>query len=65
VVYVGDGVWDARTSRELGIGFVGVRVRGDFENLKAEGATALIRDYSDVAGAIGLMESQAGRPTWR
>lgn len=56
VVYVGDGVWDARTSRELGIGFVGVRVEGDFERLRAEGATRLLRDYEDLDAAVAMIQ---------
>jgi phosphoglycolate phosphatase-like HAD superfamily hydrolase len=59
VVYVGDGVWDARTSRELGIGFVGVRVEGDFERLRAEGAGRLLRDYEDVDGAVAMIQRAA------
>lgn len=49
VLYVGDGVWDARAARTLGIGFVGVRVRGDFERLRAEGAVELASHYHELA----------------
>lgn len=64
VVYVGDGVWDAQTSRGLGIGFVGVRTRGDFDRLRSAGATALVRGYEDLPALLTLIESQAERPTW-
>lgn len=65
IAYVGDGVWDARASRDLGIGFVGVRVEGDFERLSAEGAWSLIRGYADPGAALAAMESQARSPAWR
>lgn len=48
VVYVGDGVWDARTSRDLGLGFVGVRVRGDEGGLRDAGARRVVRDFADA-----------------
>lgn len=48
VVYVGDGVWDARTSRDLGVGFIGVRVRGDEAGLRAAGARRIVRDFADA-----------------
>ncbi|MGH7132102.1 MAG: HAD family hydrolase [Phycisphaerales bacterium] len=48
VVYVGDGAWDARTSRDLGLGFVGVRVRGDEAGLRDAGARRVVRDFADA-----------------
>jgi hypothetical protein len=51
-------VWDARTSRELGIGFVGVRVEGDFERLRAEGATRVLRDYEDLDAAVAMIQRE-------
>ncbi len=64
VVYVGDGVWDARTSRALGIGFVGVRVRGDFDRLVAQGASHLCRDFVDPSAVVDLI-GRAGEGSWR
>jgi phosphoglycolate phosphatase-like HAD superfamily hydrolase len=37
-VYVGDGVWDVRAARNLGIGFVGIARGERGESLKAAGA---------------------------
>ncbi len=61
-VYVGDGPWDARAARTLNLGFVGVRVDGREDRLRAEGATLILRDFSDTAHALSLIE-QASRPT--
>lgn len=57
VVCVGDGVWDARAARRLGVGFVGVRLGGDFDRLRAEGARSLLRDYADTHTAMGVILS--------
>jgi phosphoglycolate phosphatase-like HAD superfamily hydrolase len=47
VTYVGDGVWDARSAKRLGIGFIGV-AHGEKETaLRAAGATAIIQDFTD------------------
>jgi len=47
-VYVGDGVWDARASRRLGIPFIGVATDGQAARLTAEGAARVFTDYSDT-----------------
>lgn len=47
VVYVGDGVWDVKTSVELGMRFVGVVHESDVERLRAAGATTFVSDYAD------------------
>jgi len=47
-VYFGDGIWDARASRRLGIGFVGVAAEpGKRERLEGEGVTVILEDFSD------------------
>ncbi|MFA6044946.1 MAG: HAD family hydrolase [Phycisphaerales bacterium] len=48
IVYIGDGVWDARASRNLGIGFVGLRHDGEETKLRAEGASAILPNFMDV-----------------
>lgn len=47
VVYIGDGVWDVRTARHLNLDFVGVASRDREAVLRAEGARAIIQDFSD------------------
>ena len=47
-VYVGDGVWDARACRSVGIPFIGVGTDGRMERLAAEGAVCVFPDFSDA-----------------
>jgi phosphoglycolate phosphatase-like HAD superfamily hydrolase len=46
-VYVGDGVWDARACRKVGIPFIGIGAGRRAEKLAAEGAVLVFRDFSD------------------
>lgn len=47
-VYFGDGIWDARAARRLGIGFVGIAAEpGRRERLEAEGATVILDGFAD------------------
>ena len=52
VVYVGDGVWDAKASRLLGYHFVGVGDNERARRLSELGAVATLADYSDLAAAL-------------
>jgi phosphoglycolate phosphatase-like HAD superfamily hydrolase len=45
-VYVGDGVWDARACRSVGIPFIGVGTDGGVERLAEEGAVCVFPDFS-------------------
>lgn len=60
-VYVGDGVWDVRACRELGIAFLG---RGaSFEaaaKLRNHGAREVIDDFADPDGLLGLLDRAEG-----
>ena len=47
-VYVGDGVWDARACRSIGIPFIGVAIDGRAARLTAEGAVRVFSDFSDT-----------------
>jgi phosphoglycolate phosphatase-like HAD superfamily hydrolase len=47
-VYVGDGVWDARACRSVGIPFIGVATDGRAARLAAEGAVCVFSDFSDT-----------------
>lgn len=57
-VYVGDGVWDAKAARALNIGFVGVRIDGREERLRAQGAERIVHDYSDLARVLEMIEQE-------
>ena len=47
IVYVGDAVWDVKTTRNLSLKFIGIRRDGDFEVLEQEGATVVLKDFSN------------------
>jgi len=48
VVYVGDGAWDVKATRELGIPLVGVDREGDGKLASLELGFPIVRDYVDV-----------------
>jgi phosphoglycolate phosphatase-like HAD superfamily hydrolase len=47
-VYVGDGIWDARACRQIGIPFLGVATSGRADRLRPEGAFCVLPDLSDA-----------------
>ncbi len=47
IVYTGDGVWDVRAARALGICFLGVAQGVSEEILRNEGASFIIPDFED------------------
>lgn len=58
VVYVGDGIWDARACRQLELPFVGIAVGQRADLLRAEGAFVVFPDYNDLpAFAAAVVES--------
>lgn len=46
-VYIGDALWDLRTTRNLGLPFVGIRRKGDHAVLLEAGAKVVLTDFSD------------------
>lgn len=55
VIYVGDGVWDLRASRNLGYGFIGVGRAAGADKLRAEGAAHVLPDFRNGAGFFTLL----------
>ncbi|NRB65325.1 MAG: HAD family hydrolase [Saprospiraceae bacterium] len=49
VVYIGDAAWDVTTSRNMNMGFVGIRHRGDVDVLKNLGASEVLQDFVSVS----------------
>jgi phosphoglycolate phosphatase-like HAD superfamily hydrolase len=47
-VYVGDGVWDARACRRVGIPFIGIGTGSRAAQLSAEGAVCVFPDFTDA-----------------
>jgi phosphoglycolate phosphatase-like HAD superfamily hydrolase len=57
MVYLGDGLWDVKASRKLGVAFLGMGTRAA-ELLKA-GASHALRDYSDLKFFLRALEACA------
>ncbi len=57
VVYVGDGVWDARACRALGMPFIGIGADDQAERLRGEGAVVTFPDLSDSDAFVGMLNS--------
>jgi len=55
IVYVGDGPWDARTSADMGMRFIGIVGDAKRERLEAEGASLFLHDYGDIAAFMGAV----------
>ena len=56
-VYVGDGIWDARACRALGVPFVGVGRGGQADELLAEGAAHVFADLADGDLFLRLLQN--------
>jgi phosphoglycolate phosphatase-like HAD superfamily hydrolase len=61
VIYVGDGVWDAKASRLLGYKFIGVGAGDRAQRLTELGAVATLHDYSDLTMALEKIAFAFGR----
>lgn len=60
IVYIGDGVWDARAAKALGIGFLGVRLDSRTDRLRAEAPDApIITNYLDTASVLSMIPALA------
>jgi len=56
IIYVGDGVWDARAARNLGFPFIGISNEPTrVERLYAEGARHVFRDYLDTDSFMSVL----------
>ena len=56
VVYVGDALWDLRTTTNMQLPFIGIRHRGDHDTLRRAGARTVITDYRDPSAFIELAQ---------
>lgn len=45
VVYIGDALWDVRTTSRMNLNFIGIRVKGDLDLLQREGVTHVFSDF--------------------
>lgn len=56
IVYIGDATWDVRTTRNMGLAFVGIRYQGDRQVLQRAGAGTVLQDYRDEAAFRQALE---------
>jgi len=56
VIYVGDGVWDVRASRNLGYRFVGIGGVTRAERLRNAGAKIVLQDYLEMDSFMQILE---------
>jgi phosphoglycolate phosphatase-like HAD superfamily hydrolase len=61
VVYVGDGIWDVRAAKPLGIGFLGLATDTKARRLLEEGALCVLPDFSDLPRVGECLEVVAQR----
>jgi phosphoglycolate phosphatase-like HAD superfamily hydrolase len=59
VVYVGDGVWDVRAAKALGIGFLGLAAGDKAGRLVDEGASCVLVNFSDAVQVVECLEAVA------
>lgn len=59
VAYIGDGVWDARAAKGLGIGFVGVAHGEKRARLEREGVRRVVENHADVDTVLRLIGQAA------
>jgi phosphoglycolate phosphatase-like HAD superfamily hydrolase len=56
VVSIGDGVWDVRTAREMGLPFIGVAAERAADRLRVAGASIILPDLSDASVLCASLE---------
>ncbi len=54
-VYVGDAIWDVKTTRRMGLPLIGVRHAGDEHVLRTHGVQHVISDYGDFSDFCELI----------
>ena len=54
IIYFGDGVWDYKTCRNLGIRFIGIDILQDGK-LKRIGAETVFEDYRDIDKILAMI----------
>jgi phosphoglycolate phosphatase-like HAD superfamily hydrolase len=59
IVYIGDGVWDVRAAKALGIGFLGLADGNKAGRLVEEGASCVLPDFLDPERVVECLEAVA------
>ena len=56
VVYIGDALWDVKTTRNMNLPFIGIRWRNDKHILEDAGAQHVLRDFTDFSSFLHVLE---------
>jgi phosphoglycolate phosphatase-like HAD superfamily hydrolase len=62
IVYVGDGIWDVRAAKALGVGFLGLAAGNKAGRLAEAGAVCVLADFSDPVQVGECLEAVARKP---
>ncbi|MEO1436926.1 MAG: HAD hydrolase-like protein [Bacteroidota bacterium] len=54
IIYVGDALWDVRTTRNMNMPFIGIKPPDQVQELLDAGAKHVISHYEDIEGFIDL-----------
>ena len=57
IVYIGDAIWDVRTTRNMNLKLIGVRRKGDHEYLLNLGATQVLSNFLDYPKFISATKT--------
>ena len=60
VIYVGDGLWDLKSSQSMGYAFVGVGTGDHADMLRNEGAQFIVADFEEDSGFLEILETLWG-----
>lgn len=63
ILYFGDGLWDYKTTMELGIDFIGLDYKGN-NKLRNAGVEKVIRNYSEPDKILNWIKEKALRDNW-
>ena len=59
IVYIGDALWDVKTTRNMNLPFIGIRWRNDKHILEDAGAQHVLQDFTDFPSFLqALTEAQ-------
>lgn len=56
IVYVGDAIWDVKTTNTMGLPLIGIRRDGDHDVLHRLGVQHVLSDYSDAKRFIDIIQ---------
>lgn len=57
IIYVGDAIWDVKTTRQMNLPLIGIRRSGDHDVLLREGVKVVLSDYQDLSAFYGAVDA--------